>query len=101
MSKRLLLLKFLATLMNYFDYLTTIIGVRKYGCKEINPIGRWLLKNDIRLILIKIVLVSLVIGFFMDNELNLIIFIVVFSLVSINNYINILKAKRRLKKNGS
>jgi len=100
MNEKLLFLKFLATLINYCDYLTTVIGIHKYECKEINPIGRWLLKRPILLILIKIVLVSFIIGFFMNNEKNLMVFIIILGLISLNNFIVILKKRRRMKKNG-
>lgn len=38
----------LAYILNIFDYLFTLVMVKKYGIEiEANPIGRWVLENNV------------------------------------------------------
>ena len=50
-----MILRIVVILLNLTDYILTLIGVNNWGCKELNPIGRYLLKRPIPNFLFKII----------------------------------------------
>jgi len=92
----IIFIKFLAIIANFLDYFTTVIAIKKYRCKEVNPIARWLLKRPILMFLVKIIWVSYLI--IISPKITSIIVCILFGLCAINNFINILISRRRMKK---
>ncbi len=89
----LILLKILAIIFNVGDYITTVISF-KYGCKEANPIARWLFKHKLAFIM-KVGLFSYWIW---ASDYMYFYAIIIFSIVCINNLLVIRKTKRLLNK---
>lgn len=89
------LYKILAILANFCDYWTTIIGIRKYGLKEANPLMRPLLKYPIAMAFVKLVLVTYILTNVTKN--SAIFASILFGFCASNNLINILRIKYRKK----
>jgi len=87
-----MILKILAILVNTGDYFTTIIGFR-YGCREANPIGKWLFKIPFLAFIVKIGF-NFVIWY--GNRYLLWACIILFGLCIINNIIKTIQMRRLL-----
>jgi len=84
----------LALIANFGDYVSTMIGIHKYGLREMNPIGRWLMKRPFMIEYVKLVIVSYWIS--TSTYGTKLFCLYLFGGVTILNTINILIKRRKL-----
>lgn len=91
----LIFLKICLTLLNFCDYITTHIGL-KLGAKEGNPIVRWLMKYPKLDFIVKNIFVTICV-WIIPFKLTLILLIIVYIYICINNLVVIWRQKRKIK----